>query len=198
MKLLSILLLFSVAPMQDDETAKSYLETKYRWAVKTGSDEAARKIETTPEALEKVEVVTVKEMTEWARPKLKSDNVQERQEPYETKLVTVVAELTDYRLSKDDQDLHLVLKEPDQPEGLTIIGEIPDPSVVIKENPWREFFISTRAKFYEVFKPRSSWKTANRKVKVTGVPFFDLAHGQRGVAKNGIEIHPILKLELLD
>jgi hypothetical protein len=186
------------AAWQDDETAKSYLESKYRWAVKTGSDEAARQIDTTDEGLAKAETFTVSQMTEWVRPKLNSTNVQNRQAPYETKLVTVTATLTDYRLSKDDQDLHLVLKEPDQPEGLTIIGEIPDPSLVVKENPWRAFYIPNRAAFYELFKPRSAWKTANRRVRIIGVPFFDLAHGQRGVAKNGIEIHPILKLEVLD
>ena len=29
-------------------------------------------------------------------------------------------------------------------------------------------------------------------VTVTGVPFFDPLHGQEGVARNGIELHPIL------
>jgi hypothetical protein len=183
---------------QDEETAKSYLESKYRWAIKTGNDEEARKIDVSEEAFKKLEATSIEAMTLWERPKLDSNTVTLRQGPYETTLVTVEGELTDYRLSKDDQDLHLVLRESGKPDGLTIIGEIPDPSLMLKENPWRAFVIPARASFYEIFKPRSSWKTSGKKIRITGVPFFDLAHGQRGVAKNGVEIHPILKIEVLD
>ena len=31
---------------------------------------------------------------------------------------------------------------------------------------------------------------------VTGVGFFDFLHGQTGAAPNGIELHPVLKIEL--
>jgi len=35
-------------------------------------------------------------------------------------------------------------------------------------------------------------------VRITGVGFFDKVHGQMGVALlNGIELHPILKIEWL-
>ncbi|MSQ21739.1 MAG: DUF3761 domain-containing protein [Dehalococcoidia bacterium] len=30
---------------------------------------------------------------------------------------------------------------------------------------------------------------------MTGVGFFDLIHGQRGVAPNGIELHPVLAIK---
>ena len=32
-------------------------------------------------------------------------------------------------------------------------------------------------------------------VRVTGVGFFDFAHGQRGAAPNEIELHPVLEIE---
>ena len=32
-------------------------------------------------------------------------------------------------------------------------------------------------------------------VRITGVGFFDYLHGQRGVAPNGIELHPVLGVE---
>ena len=32
-------------------------------------------------------------------------------------------------------------------------------------------------------------------VTVTGVGFFDVLHGQEGVAPNGIELHPILMID---
>jgi hypothetical protein len=34
----------------------------------------------------------------------------------------------------------------------------------------------------------------NVPVSVTGVAFFDTLHGQEGVAKNGIELHPLLAI----
>ena len=30
-------------------------------------------------------------------------------------------------------------------------------------------------------------------VRITGVGFFDYLHGQRGVAPNGIELHPVVE-----
>ena len=35
----------------------------------------------------------------------------------------------------------------------------------------------------------------NVKVKLTGVGFFDFIHGQKGIAANGREIHPVLSME---
>lgn len=32
---------------------------------------------------------------------------------------------------------------------------------------------------------------------ITGVAFFDVIHGQRGVAPNGIELHPVLSFKAL-
>jgi hypothetical protein len=33
-------------------------------------------------------------------------------------------------------------------------------------------------------------------VEVTGVGFFDFMHEQRGVAPNGIELHPVLDIRV--
>jgi hypothetical protein len=45
-----------------------------------------------------------------------------------------------------------------------------------------------------------TFKTAipSTRARITGVGFFDQVHGQTGVSKlNGIELHPILKVEFL-
>ena len=43
--------------------------------------------------------------------------------------------------------------------------------------------------------PSSSHFTdLNGTATVTGVGFFDVIHGQTGVAPNGIELHPVLRL----
>ena len=40
--------------------------------------------------------------------------------------------------------------------------------------------------------PTSSFKSLSGTATLTGVGFFDVIHGQTGVAPNGIELHPIL------
>ncbi len=45
-------------------------------------------------------------------------------------------------------------------------------------------------------KPLSdAWSVARPLVQITGVGFFDYIHGQRGVAPNGIELHPVPEVE---
>src|SRR5581483_4092400 len=39
-----------------------------------------------------------------------------------------------------------------------------------------------------------AFQQANVTVTVTGVVFFDFIHGQRGVAANGVELHPVLDI----
>ena len=41
----------------------------------------------------------------------------------------------------------------------------------------------------------SAQSEARPLVRITGVGFFDYLHGQRGVAPNGIELHPVLDVE---
>src|SRR5260370_37385818 len=50
------------------------------------------------------------------------------------------------------------------------------------------------AALFEALQPFKT-KVEPTPVVVTGVGFFDKVHGQMGVAKNGIEIHPILAIE---
>jgi hypothetical protein len=46
--------------------------------------------------------------------------------------------------------------------------------------------------FDAAFKTKRGFKRAHATVKIVGVGFFDKIHGQRGVAPNGIELHPVL------
>ena len=43
----------------------------------------------------------------------------------------------------------------------------------------------------------SSFHQLQGTATVTGVGFFDILHGQTGVAPNGIELHPVLRLASL-
>ena len=44
----------------------------------------------------------------------------------------------------------------------------------------------------------SSFHQLQGTATVTGVGFFDILHGQTGVAPNGIELHPVLRLSGLN
>lgn len=56
--------------------------------------------------------------------------------------------------------------------------------------------ILARLAFDARFTARDSFQTTNVPVVIRGVGFFDFKHGQRGVAPNGIELHPVLDLAL--
>ncbi|HEU5214075.1 MAG TPA: hypothetical protein VFU30_00905 [Gaiellaceae bacterium] len=77
-----------------------------------------------------------------------------------------------------DSDLHLVLQQG----GNHMIAEAPSPSCDRHATPVRRRQMSVA---------RGTVRLCAR-ARVTGVAFFDLDHGQTGVAPNAIELHPIL------
>jgi hypothetical protein len=179
---------------RDEETATSFTATKYRWAVKTGVDASPPAIDDV--VIRNAKLVTVSEMNTWTIPKkpkgFSTKNL--RLKPYENQVYAVEGTITKYRISKDDQDIHVVLTGSD---SATVICELADPSVVLKSSPWRTRIALTRSKFFEIFKPKSTWKTSKTRVRFVGPAFFDKPHGQVGLAKNGVEIHPVLSLTVL-
>ena len=103
--------------------------------------------------------------------------------------------ITGYKLEADG-DIHCIVKDG----SAQMIIELPNPecSEVKRSSQFhamkmvREQFIST------VGKPSAKMKKCNVKVDVTGSEFFDKLHGQAGAAKNGVEVHPALKLIFLN
>jgi hypothetical protein len=91
----------------------------------------------------------------------------------------VVASATFLR-EESDQDLHVILRVGSR----SMIAEAPNAP-----------FCTAHATVYR----KKQMRTARIRVRsycararVVGVPFFDYYHGQRGVAPNAIELHPIL------
>ena len=115
---------------------------------------------------------------------------------------------------KGDRDLHLVItddtlefSEGNQISSHSVVAEIVKPECV----PGRHGTPGTTSRFQSQIE--DVWKAFNTRfpdikhkwndggdvpVRLTGVGFFDRAHGQTGRARNQIEIHPVLEIAFLD
>jgi hypothetical protein len=117
-----------------------------------------------------------------------------RIEGVETTNYRVAARLVEMKL-EDDRDIHLVVSVPSAP-AKTMIVEFPDPTCNGgSSSPKRAKMASARSAIIAACgQPSSSHFTdLGGKANITGVGFFDIPHGQTGVAPNAIELHPVLK-----
>jgi Lamin Tail Domain/Calx-beta domain/Domain of unknown function (DUF4214) len=155
-----------------------------RWSVKTGTDASAGLID-----LSSAAPTTVATMRGWPKPADLPDN--SRISPYETTLWVVNATLAQYK-REEDLDYHLVLRDE---AGNTMIAEVAQPSCVAAGDAFAARIADARAKFdARLPDATTTFKTADLPVQVTGVGFFDILHGQTGVAPNGVELHPVLDI----
>ena len=154
-----------------------------RWAIKTLSDTNAGQVDFTPKS------GSVAALTNMPAPK---DGTTRN--PSEMQTYSVQAMLVGYKI-ESDHDFHIVLQ--DLNTAATMVVEIPDVTcsgacTSIKKaeiEKVRADFASGLSKapdveFFPLAKPVQ--------VEVTGVAFFDFAHGQTGLAPNCIELHPVL------
>jgi hypothetical protein len=161
-----------------------------RWSVKTLMDPQAAQIAWTPRW---TSVPALVGLPAPADP----DAIADRLGPVETTLWRVRAQLVGYRLERDS-DVHLVLRDPQT--GETMIGEVPAPYCT-ENRAAAARFARVRAEIARRWgAPERSWRWLDRRgerppeVVVTGVGFFDRIHEQAGVARNGIELHPVVEL----
>jgi len=162
---------------------------KERWSVKTGTDSDAGSVN-----LSSPQNATIAQLIALTPPSpIPPAN---RFAPTEETVFVVNATLTDYKLeggAKGDSDYHLVLED----QGHTMIAEIPSPACVGAGSLFAAQIANARAKFDAHFTATTSFQTANVPVQVTGVGFFDFAHGQQGAAPNIIELHPVLDIAFI-
>jgi len=114
----------------------------------------------------------------------------------ETTTYRVRARLIEFKF-EDDRDIHLVVGVPSAPKK-TMIVEFPDPTCPgAKDSPKKARMASARsALIASCGKPPSAssgFRDLRGTATVTGVGFFDIPHGQTGVAPTAIELHPVLK-----
>ncbi|MCE9600932.1 MAG: hypothetical protein K8S21_01800 [Gemmatimonadetes bacterium] len=87
--------------------------------------------------------------------------------------------------AQSDLDLHLILADPADPTK-RLVAEIPDSACALGSRHASDF---AEARRVVDRLPRDIV------VEVTGVAFWDSDHGQTGNAENGIELHPVLRVE---
>lgn len=115
--------------------------------------------------------------------------------PVETTVYKVPALLMSMK-REDDKDIHLVIADPKI--GGSMIVEFPDASCTIGASEARRTEMQTAlqalATACDGVPGLTSTKVVTLRGKATfsGVGFFDLIHGQGGVATNGIELHPVV------
>src|SRR5438105_1275652 len=153
-----------------------------RWAVKTLTDRAARTVNFTPRptTVDAMRAIAVPHVS-FSTPRIRG--IETRTYRVRARLVAAKREL--------DRDIHLVIASPRT--GRTMIVELPDPSCTTGA-VHRATMTSARARLLAACGtiPFSSYRHLTGTAYVTGVGFVDFVHGQRGVAPNGIELHPVL------
>lgn len=165
-----------------------------RWSVKTGADADAGLVRPS------VVNTTVARLVNLPRPKelekgVPGDFQAHRLAPHELTIYTVEGFLTGYKLEADG-DYHLVL---DDGNGANMVVEIPnpDPKFVSPAARWVKEIASARAEVSKKLQPRPVITRGHFHVRVTGVGFYDQYHGQAGMAKNGVELHPVIGIQFL-
>jgi len=167
----------------------------WRWGVKTLSDANADDVDFEPQA------TTVGTLRALDPPRLRSNTPRIRPTEYRTYRIRarVLHDKWVCCREKDDGDYHLVLADPRNRRG-TLIAEISDPECPGARDSAKVSALHRVRRDYDNLvrtPPKGRFRTFQDPplLFVTGVGFFDEVHGQKGVAPNGIELHPVLDVK---
>lgn len=165
-----------------------------RWHVKTMSDTFASQVN------RNVQLVTVDTLIHAAVPSglsSSSDNV--RFSPWELQAVRVRGTIVGWK-TETDNDYHIVIADMNNPNETMIIEPPSSACSGACQSGYGALYQSARAAFVTCLgSPPSSFTAPGKTVvaDITGVPMFDLLHGQTGVAPNGIEVHPVISVSFV-
>ena len=157
-----------------------------RWSIKTGSDSAVGQVNMAPQDTTIVNLrgIPVPAGFGSSSPRFTYAGSPEIQNFRLTNIT-----LQQYKL-ENDSDYHLVILDG---AGNSMIAEIPYPGCLTGSS-WTTQITNSRNAFDARYAVTTSFQTANDTVTITGAGFFDLLHGQTGVAPNGIELHSVLSI----
>jgi hypothetical protein len=159
-----------------------------RWKIKTLADADASSISLT----------TVRKTTIEALRRLKApaalSKLTPRIAPTEKTVFQVGALLMSMKLEGDD-DIHMVIADP--VVGGSMIVEFPGADCV--STVGASLMSKAKAALAAACGPlptTSKFVTLQGRATIDGVGFFDFLHHQGGVAPNGIELHPVLRINI--
>jgi hypothetical protein len=180
---------FAVLSHQKESPEAGITCGEERWPVKTLSDRDAARVNLTPVS------GSVAGLRALPTPSRRPAN--SRVAPVELTTYSLTARVIEFKI-EEDRDVHLVIGDPTDPAA-TMIVEFPDASDCkgavgsVEADLMRRARGDLLAAFGQPgaagFRPLQGYAA------LSGVGFFDLLHGQRGVAPNGIELHPVLHIE---
>jgi hypothetical protein len=157
-----------------------------RWPVKTLSDRDAGRVDLRPRPTSVIALRGV------AHPRrLPPDR---RVAPFELRTYRIVALLLAAK-REPDRDVHLVVADR-RDRSKTMIVELPDVACSgADRSRRRDAMLRARRAFERACggPPSTGFATLSGTATITGVGFIDFVHGQRGVAPNGVELHPVVR-----
>lgn len=165
-----------------------------RWRIKTLFDRGAAHIDFAPRH------TTVAELTAMRAP---SQLEEEERSSAEEHVYSVEAVLLGWKAetaSHGDHDFHLVLADPND-LSRTMIAEVPSSECqgACSSLQAQKFTQVRQVLTARLVEPEAHFRRFMPAwiVRVEGVGFFDVFHGQIGVAENCMELHPLLKVEFV-
>ncbi len=165
-----------------------------RWRIKTAFDSDASRIDFTARRS------TVAELTSLRAP---ATLEEEERSDAERHVYSVEAVLLGWKVeeaAKGDHDFHLVLADPND-LGRTMIAEVPSGECqgACSSLQAQKFVAVRQALTAHLAAPEVHFRrlTPAWLVRVEGIGFFDVFHGQIGVAENCMELHPLLSVEFV-
>jgi hypothetical protein len=154
-----------------------------RWAVKTVSDPDAAQIRLAPRD------VAISALRRLPVPRPLTET---RTPGAEMTTYRVTARLKEFKLEADG-DVHLVIADPTG--GGTMIAEFPKLSCTgAAPTKLKKRMLTARAALIRACGQPSTkrFRSLGGLATLEGVGFFDYPHGQRGIAPNAFELHPVL------
>jgi hypothetical protein len=158
-----------------------------RWTVKTLQDTSASQLTFDPHP------TTVRDLRNIFPPHVGRGTPRQ---PGEFTTYRINVRLRSFKI-ENDSDIHLVVADPRNSRE-TMIVELPNAGCTKNAGSaaQRRMSGARRALLRACGSPSSSsFGLVSGTAALTGIGFFDVIHGQRGVAPNGIELHPLLSFK---
>lgn len=165
-----------------------------RWRIKTVFDGDASRIDFTPRHS------TVTELTSLPAPNRLEEEERSSAEEHVYSVEAVLLGWKAETASHGDHDFHLVLADPND-LSRTMIAEVPSSECqgACSSLQAQKFAQVRQVLTTQLAEPEAHFRRFMPAwvVRVEGVGFFDVFHGQIGVAENCMELHPLLKVEFV-